>query len=63
MSAAADFIKSRREWALDEWNSRAILNQRQEAKARFLGSVVGLAIAVLVGTTAFNFAIRGIFWK
>jgi hypothetical protein len=63
MSGAADFIKSRREWAVDDWNRRAILNQRQEAKSRFVGSVIGLAIVVLVGTVAFNVGIRGLFWK
>jgi hypothetical protein len=63
MSAAADFVKSHGEWALDDWNRRAILNQRREAKDRFVGSVVGLAIAVLVGTIAFNFGVRWFFWK
>jgi hypothetical protein len=63
MSAAAAFMKSRGEWAVDDWNRRAILNQRHEAKDRFVGSVVGLAIVVLVGTIAFNFGVRGLFWK
>jgi hypothetical protein len=63
MSAAADFLKSRGEWAVDDWNRRAILKQRHEAKDRFVASVVALTIVVLVGTVAFHFGVRRFFWQ
>jgi hypothetical protein len=62
-TAAADIMKLRGEWAVDDWNRRAILNQRHEAKNRFVASATGLAFVVLVSTLAFNFGLRGFIFR